>query len=59
VFHRIIREEIAGKKITYDIESTIKNQIKISSKDETILFLDEELPEKTKKIFNSIKNAGK
>lgn len=59
VFHRIIREEITGNKIIYDIENTIKNQIKISSNDETILFFDEELPEKTKKIFDSIKNASK
>lgn len=58
IFHKIIREELSWNKIIYDIENTPENEIKITKNDKTIIFFDAELPQKTKKIFDSIKNAS-
>ncbi|MDD2744983.1 MAG: HpaII family restriction endonuclease [Candidatus Gracilibacteria bacterium] len=60
VFHRIIREENDGERKIYDFNGP-DNQIQILDEKEEIIMMvnDSSLPQKTKKIFEAIKNAGK
>ena len=61
IFHKIIREELPGEKKFYDIEWTPLGQVRVldNNKDLLYIFDDLDLPIKTQKIFESIKNAGK
>lgn len=60
VFHSVVREEYHGIKKIYDLQCP-ENQIRIlDNKGATIaIFEDSELPQKTKSIFEAIKNAWK
>ena len=56
----MVREECHGVKKIYDLQCP-ENQVRILDADgkDIVVFEDSELPQKTKHIFEAIKNAGR